>query len=160
MYFPPIEVSGEIRPPQRSSDPLMLDDVLWLLCPLCSGAGGGGDCRSLRALANDLPSPPGMAESERVRSVAQTIAPHAKRSRSHRPAYLDDRLNRCPRNPPPNQVQVKKRIEPADHTLGRSRGGLTTKIHMHCDASGVLLHFLLSGGQASDISSPSRYWVM
>ena len=27
--------------------------------------------------------------------------------------------------------------EPVDHTLGRSRGGLTTKIHMVCDANGV-----------------------
>ncbi|WP_286184513.1 IS5 family transposase [Pantoea sp. Cy-639] len=42
--------------------------------------------------------------------------------------------------------------EPADHALGRSRGGLTTKIHMLCDANGVPLRFLLSGGQASDIS--------
>nr|WP_086937282.1 IS5 family transposase [Pseudomonas putida] len=42
--------------------------------------------------------------------------------------------------------------EPADHALGRSRGGLTTKIHMLCDANGVPLRFLLSDGQASDIS--------
>ncbi|MBF8704705.1 IS5 family transposase [Pseudomonas putida] len=42
--------------------------------------------------------------------------------------------------------------EPADHALGRSRGGLTTKIHMLCDANGIPLRFLLSGGQASDIS--------
>ena len=39
--------------------------------------------------------------------------------------------------------------EPVDHALGRSRGGLTTKIHMLCDANGVPLRFLLSGGQAS-----------
>lgn len=42
--------------------------------------------------------------------------------------------------------------EPQDHALGRSRGGLTTKIHMLCDAHGVPLNFLLSGGQASDIA--------
>ena len=42
--------------------------------------------------------------------------------------------------------------EPSDHSLGRSRGGMTTKIHMLCDANGVPLRFLLSGGQASDIS--------
>ena len=41
--------------------------------------------------------------------------------------------------------------EPLDHALGRSRGGLTTKIHLVCDASGVPLGFLLSPGQASDI---------
>jgi transposase len=42
--------------------------------------------------------------------------------------------------------------EPQDHALGRSRGGLTAKIHMLCDANGVPLKFLLSGGQASDIA--------
>lgn len=39
-----------------------------------------------------------------------------------------------------------------DHALGRSRGGLTTKIHILCDANGVPLRFLLSGGRASDIA--------
>ncbi|WP_442964363.1 IS5 family transposase [Pseudomonas sp. KNUC1026] len=42
--------------------------------------------------------------------------------------------------------------EPADHALGRSRGGFTTKIHMLCDANGIPLRFLLSGGNASDIN--------
>lgn len=42
--------------------------------------------------------------------------------------------------------------EPADNALGHSRGGLTTKIHMLCDANRTLLRFLLSGGQACDIS--------
>ncbi|BBP76536.1 hypothetical protein PHLH7_26400 [Pseudomonas sp. Ost2] len=50
--------------------------------------------------------------------------------------------------------RMQKRVaqEPADHALGRSRGGLPTKIHMVCDAQGISLHFTLSGGQASDIS--------
>ncbi|WP_139182075.1 IS5 family transposase [Pseudomonas flexibilis] len=43
--------------------------------------------------------------------------------------------------------------EPVDHALGRSRCGLTTKIHMVCDANGIPLRFLLSPGQASDISN-------
>lgn len=42
--------------------------------------------------------------------------------------------------------------EPADHALGRNRGGLTTKAHLLCDADGEPLRFLLSDGQASDIS--------
>ena len=42
--------------------------------------------------------------------------------------------------------------EPLDHVLGQSRGGLTTKIHKLCDANGIPLSFILSGGQASDIS--------
>ena len=50
--------------------------------------------------------------------------------------------------------------EPADHALGPSRGGLTTKIHMLCDANGVPLRVLLSGGQASDISYAQHCWMM
>lgn len=50
-------------------------------------------------------------------------------------------------------VGKKGSEEPLDHALGRSRGGLTTKIHMLCDANGVPLRFLLSPGQASDISN-------
>lgn len=46
----------------------------------------------------------------------------------------------------------KGSLMPPDHALGSSRGGLTTKIHMLCDANGVPLRFLLSGVQASDIS--------
>lgn len=39
-----------------------------------------------------------------------------------------------------------------DHALARSRGGLTIKVHMLGDANGVRSRFLLSDGQASDIS--------
>jgi transposase len=37
--------------------------------------------------------------------------------------------------------------EPADHALGRSRGGFSTKIHLLCDANGHPLHFHLTAGQ-------------
>lgn len=36
--------------------------------------------------------------------------------------------------------------------MGRSRGGLTTKIHMMCDALGLPLKFILTGGEASDFN--------
>lgn len=49
-------------------------------------------------------------------------------------------------------TEKKGADEPADHALGRSRGGLTTKIHMFCDTNGTPLRFLLSGAQASDIN--------
>ena len=55
--------------------------------------------------------------------------------------------------PEPLQAPGKRGPEePLDHALGRSRGGLTTKIHMVCDANGVPLRFMLSPGQASDIA--------
>lgn len=44
----------------------------------------------------------------------------------------------------------KERTEPADHALGRSRGGFSTKIHLLCDSHGHPLHFHLTAGQAHD----------
>lgn len=40
--------------------------------------------------------------------------------------------------------------EPADHALGRSRGGFTTKIHILCDSEGHPLHFHLTAGQVHE----------
>ena len=40
--------------------------------------------------------------------------------------------------------------EPADHALGRSRGGFSTKIHLLCDGAGHPLHFHLTPGQAHE----------
>ena len=40
--------------------------------------------------------------------------------------------------------------EPADHALGRSRGGFTTKIHLLCDSVGNPLHVHLTAGQAHE----------
>ncbi|MCQ9180971.1 IS5 family transposase [Streptomyces sp. IBSBF 2953] len=40
--------------------------------------------------------------------------------------------------------------EPADHAIGRSRGGLTTKIHLAADGSCRPLAFHLTAGQAGD----------
>jgi len=40
--------------------------------------------------------------------------------------------------------------EPADHAIGRSRGGLSTKIHLLCDRDGHPLAFELTAGQAHE----------
>ncbi|MGA5499365.1 IS5 family transposase [Streptomyces cinereoruber] len=40
--------------------------------------------------------------------------------------------------------------EPADHAIGRSRGGLTTKIHLAADGNCRPLAFVLTAGQAGD----------
>ncbi|WP_126516916.1 IS5 family transposase [Sphingobium amiense] len=44
---------------------------------------------------------------------------------------------------------------PQDQALGRSRGGLTTKIHMLADALGRPLRFRITAGQAHDITAAS-----
>lgn len=40
--------------------------------------------------------------------------------------------------------------EPADHAIGRSRGGLTTKIHLIADGQGRPLVLLLTAGNVND----------
>ncbi|GII55535.1 IS5 family transposase [Planotetraspora thailandica] len=42
------------------------------------------------------------------------------------------------------------RIEPADHALGRSRGGLTTKLHLTCEQGQKPLSLVLTAGQRGD----------
>lgn len=44
--------------------------------------------------------------------------------------------------------------EPADHAMGRSRGGLTTKVHLAADGNCRPLAFVLSAGQAGDAPRP------
>ena len=41
-------------------------------------------------------------------------------------------------------------VEPADHALGRSRGGLSTKIHTLTDQGAAPETVILTGGQAGD----------
>jgi hypothetical protein len=41
------------------------------------------------------------------------------------------------------------------HCLGRSRGGLSTKIHLACDSHGFPLNIMLSPGEQAD----SRYFM-
>jgi transposase len=50
----------------------------------------------------------------------------------------------------PAVVEKSDPREPADHALGRSRGGFSTKIHLLCDAHGLPLHFELTPGQANE----------
>lgn len=48
--------------------------------------------------------------------------------------------------------------EPLDHALGRSRGGLSTKIHQLVDGQGRPLVIALTAGQAGD--SPMLKWLL
>jgi transposase len=41
-------------------------------------------------------------------------------------------------------------IEPDDHAIGRSRGGLTTKIHLACGGHGRPLSLVLTAGNVND----------
>jgi hypothetical protein len=47
---------------------------------------------------------------------------------------------------PPGGVRTK----PADHGLGRSRGGLSTKIHLSCEQRQKPLSIVITAGQRGD----------
>ncbi|MGW4516181.1 transposase [Streptomyces sp. NPDC004393] len=76
-----------------------------------------------------------------------------RRSRGHRLAG-PDRLHHRSRPPARRRHRSKRgqhrQDEPDDHALGRSRGGLTTKIHLACDGKGRPLAVLLTAGQRHD----------
>src|SRR5262245_20140245 len=59
--------------------------------------------------------------------------------------YVDPRRALFRRRREKNEPQ-----EPADHALGRSHGGFSTKLHLLCDAHGHPLHFHLTAGQAHE----------
>lgn len=64
----------------------------------------------------------------------QPVFDDRQRHRSHAPAGGDRKRGAC------------------DQALGRSRGGLTTKVHMLVDALGRPLRFIVTAGQVGDIT--------
>jgi transposase len=56
----------------------------------------------------------------------------------------------------PLRAMAKGKKGGADHCLGRSRGGLTTKIHVVVDAQGLPIRLGVTAGQAHDGQSPAR----
>jgi transposase len=72
-------------------------------------------------------------------SVDSTIA------RAHQHA-AGARTDASMQKEPPGGV----RAEPADHALGRSRGGWTTKVHLACEQGRKTLSLRVSGGQRGD----------
>ncbi|WP_419587068.1 transposase [Streptomyces sp. Qhu-G9] len=49
-------------------------------------------------------------------------------------------------------------VEPADHGLGRSRGGLTIKIHLAVEQGQKPLSVVITAGQRGDSPHSSRSW--
>lgn len=56
------------------------------------------------------------------------------------------------RNQPESQAETPGgvEVEPADHALGRSRGGFTTKTHLACEQGQKPLSLLVTAGQRGD----------
>ncbi|THA22783.1 IS4/IS5 family transposase, partial [Streptomyces sp. A1547] len=98
------------------------------------------------------PLPP-LCHRRRVHPGPATDPGPGRCRRRHRLAG-PDRLHYRPRPPARRRHRPKRgkhrTDEPDDHALGRSRGGLTTKIHLACDGRGRPLAVLLTPGQRHD----------
>lgn len=67
---------------------------------------------------------------------------------------IDATVVRAGRSANGAELRGKKVVgEPADHTLGRSRGGLGTKLHLVVDGSGIPLAAAVTAGQAHESKS-------
>lgn len=47
-------------------------------------------------------------------------------------------------------------MEPTDHALGRSRGGVGSKLHLACDSHGIIGAFRVTAGQINECTMFSR----
>ena len=78
----------------------------------------------------------------RLRSLLRSACRDEFVCASHPGVRLDDRARAC--------VGRRSKGGQEGQALGRSRGGFTTKIHAKSDASGDIIAFDLTGGEASD----------
>ncbi|MCX4469449.1 Transposase DDE domain protein [Micromonospora sp. MW-13] len=74
-----------------------------------------------------------------------TVSVDSTVSRAHQHAAGARRDGHLQKEPPGGL-----RTEPADHGLGRSRGGLTTKTHLACEQGRKPLAMVITGGQRGD----------
>ncbi|WP_166144835.1 IS5 family transposase [Methylosinus sp. RM1] len=81
-------------------------------------------------------------QGRRVRGVLR----HARVDERFRPSHPDVRLDDRARS----RIRRRRKRGQEGQALGRSRGGFTTKIHAKADASGTIIGFDLTGGEASD----------
>lgn len=102
-------------------------------------ASASGTLRTLEQRVETLRSP---EQGRRVRGVLRRARRHELLGASDPDVRLDDRACAC--------VGRRRQRGQETQALGRSRGGFTTKIHAKSDASGAIIAFDLTGGEASD----------
>jgi transposase len=83
-----------------------------------------------------------LEQGRRLRGVLRHARIHEFYGASHSDVRLDHRARAC--------VGGRSKRGQEGQALGRSRGGFTTKIHAKSDASGDIIAFDLTGGEASD----------
>src|ERR1700676_5351121 len=97
---------------------------------------------ALRRLESRLPALQPVGQERGFRAHFQAVGERS-RQRIH-----DDRCHHCPRAP----TQCRGAKKDGEQAIGRSRGGLTTKIHALVDALGNPVELMLTPGQAHDLT--------
>ena len=77
--------------------------------------------------------------------IAWTVSVDSMTSRAHQHAAGARRESHLQKEPPGGVHD-----EPADHALGRSRGGLTTKTHLACEQGQKVLSMVVTAGHRGD----------
>ena len=77
--------------------------------------------------------------------IAWTVSVDSMTSRAHQHAAGARRDSHLQKEPPGGVHD-----EPADHALGRSRGGLTTKTHLACEQGQKVLSMIVTAGHRGD----------
>ncbi|MEU2635190.1 IS5 family transposase [Micromonospora fulviviridis] len=85
------------------------------------------------------------ADADAAGRIDWTVSVDSTVSRAHQHAAGARRDGHLQKEPPGGL-----RTEPADHGLGRSRGGLTTKTHLACEQGRKPLAVVITGGQRGD----------
>lgn len=83
-----------------------------------------------------------LEQGGRLRGVLRHARIHEFDGASHSDVRLDHRARAC--------FGGRSKRGQDEQALGRSRGGFTTKIHAKADASGAIIAFDLTGGEAFD----------
>ena len=107
---------------------------------------------ALRPLADHLRPLHSLARQRAVRPHAPVPSDRVGRGRTDRPGTVV--RGQYPRARQPLGRwggQKGGPLEPADHALGLSRGGFSTKIHLVTDSNGIPLAALLSPGQRHEV---------
>ena len=110
-------------------------------CMGCSVAGSGPGCGS-----GSLP-PAGTGRCGGVDRLGGSVDSTVARAHQH---AAGSRTRPDEQKESPGGVGDGAGGEPADHALGRSRGGLTTKIHLACEQGQKVMSLLVTAGQRGD----------
>jgi transposase len=131
----------------------------------CGGCGPGavaGPARTVRSLADRLRAILALGDGWDLGEAAGTRADPRRRrgqGRVDRLGRLDHQSGppACRRRPQKGEADWDKLEDPqrsaARQALGRSRGGLTTKIHLAVDGRGLPLSIVLTAGNSHDATS-------